>query len=131
MVGQVRRAREGVLDGELIVLLGHPGVVAVLDVVLEVGVVVDLVEGVLLLLVLGELGGLGLFLRLRLGLLDVGFGLFLLGLLGELVEEGVFEQLLVEDFLELEFRQLQQLDRLLQRRRHDQLLRQFEVEFLF
>src|SRR5438270_114855 len=42
-----------------------------------------------------------------------------------------FVELLVEDFLELEFRQLQQLDRLLQRRRHDQLLGEFEVEFLF
>ena len=54
VIGEVGRTRERVLDGELFVLLPHPArVVAVLDVVLEVGVVVDLVEGVLLLLVLG------------------------------------------------------------------------------
>ncbi len=134
VVGQVGGAAERVLEGKLLVLLRHPRVVAVFDVVLEVGVVVDLVEGILLLLggrFLRELGGLGLFLGLGLGLLNVRFGLFLAGLLGELVEERVLQELLVEDFLELEFRQLQQLDRLLQRRRHDQLLREFEMEFLF
>ena len=130
MIGEVRRTGERVLDGELFVLLPHPArVVAVLDVVLEVGVVVDLVEGVLLLL-LRRLGGLRFFLGLRL-FLRFRFGFFLLRFLGRFLEERVFEQLLVEDFLELELRQLQQLDRLLQRRRHDQFLGEFEVKFLF
>ena len=68
---------------------------------------------------------------LGLRFLRLGLGLFLLRFLGRFLEQRVLEQLLVEDFLELELRQLQQLDRLLQRRRHDQLLREFEVEFLF
>ena len=58
-MGEVGLLGERVLDGELFVILPHPRVVAVLDVVLEVGVVVDLVEGVLLLFLL-RLGGLGL-----------------------------------------------------------------------
>ncbi len=129
MIGEVGRPGEGVLDRELLVLLPHPArVVAVLDVVLEVGVVVDLFEGVLLFF-LGRLGGLGLLGILGL-LLRVGLGLFALRFLGRFLEQRVLQQLLVEDFLELELRQLQQLDRLLQRRRHDELLGKFEVEFL-
>ena len=124
MVGQVRRTREGVLDRELLVLLPHPArVVAVLDVVLEVGVVVDLVEGILLLL-RRRLGGFRFFLGLRL-FLRFRFRFFLFRFLGGFLEERIFEQLLVQHFLELELRQLQQLDRLLQRRRHDQFLGEF------
>ena len=125
VIGEVRRTGEGVLDRELLVLLRHPRVVAVLDVVLEVGVVVDLVEGVLLLVLRRVFDRLRRFVGVGLLIGGVGFGLFGLRFFGGFFEERVLEQLLVEDFLELEFRQLQQLDRLLQRRRHDQLLREF------
>jgi hypothetical protein len=112
------------------VFLPHPArVVAVFDVVLEVGVVVDLVEGVFLLLFL-RLDFLRFF-RFVLGLGLFGLRLFGLRLLGGFIEERILEELLVQDFLELELRELQQLDRLLQRRRHDQLLAEFEVKLLF
>ena len=48
-----------------------------------------------------------------------------------LLEDGVLDHLLGQDLFELELGHLQQLDRLLQRRRHDQPLRKPEVEFLF
>ncbi len=47
------------------------------------------------------------------------------------LEHRVFENLLSEGLFELQARQLQQLDRLLQRRRHHQPLRQFQSQFLF
>ena len=48
-----------------------------------------------------------------------------------LVEDRVRDELLVHDVLELQARHLQQLDRLLQRRRHDETLRESQREFLF
>ena len=76
VIGEIGWPGEGVLDRELFVLLGHPGVVAVLDVVLKVGVVVDLVKGVLVFFLL-RLGCFGLFFGLSLVLC---FRLSLVGL---------------------------------------------------
>ena len=130
MIRQVRRPGEDVLERELFVfLLVLARVVGRIEVVLEVGVEVDLVEGVLLLLRRGRVGRCRLlgrrprvFAASPLRRLLVLFLLF---------EERVFDHLLGEDFLELEPGHLQQLDRLLQRRRHDQSLGESEVEFLF
>ena len=119
-----------VSDEYVIVLLPHPRVVAVLDVVLEIGVVVDLVEGVLLFVLFLRLDFLLLVFRFGLLIRRFRFRLFGLRFFGGFFEERILEELLIEDFLELEFRQLQQLDRLLQRRRHDQFLGKSEVEFL-
>jgi hypothetical protein len=79
-------------------LLAHPRVVAVLDVVLEVRVVIDLVEGVFLFVFLLRLDLLGLLLGLV--LLIGGLRLFGLRFFGVFFEERILEQLLVEDFLE-------------------------------
>ncbi len=128
--GRLRAASRAFSSGELLrLLLVLAGVVGGVEVVLEVGVEVDLLERVALLLVrrggvlrgpvLGLPRGLGGRLGLRLDLFLV------------LLEDRVLDQFLGEDFLELQPRHLQQLDRLLQRRRHDQPLRQPEVEFLF
>ncbi len=53
----------------------------------------------------------------------------LLGVL--LVQHRVRDELLVHHVLELQARHLQELDRLLQRRRHDEALRESQREFLF
>jgi hypothetical protein len=47
-----------------------------------------------------------------------------------LLEQRVLDHLLVEQFRQFERRHRQQLDRLLQRRRQNQLLNEFGVEFL-
>jgi len=44
------------------------------------------------------------------------------GVLVDLLEHRILEQLLLDDFLKLEGRELQELDRLLQQRRHDDAL---------
>ena len=125
------RAREDVLERVLLaLLLVLPRVVGRVQVVREVGVEVDLVERVAILL-----GGRGGVDRARAPPPAPGSTrcapparrrfLFLL------LQDRVLDQLLGEDLLELEPRHLQQLDRLLQRRRHHQPLREPEVELLF
>ena len=130
---QPRRPRQDVLEGNLLGLLVLAGVVRRVEVVLEVGVEVDLVERVALLLrrSLRRVARRRSFFRdrfrgraLRGGL---GFGRFFL----LLFEQRVLDHLLRQDFFELQFGHLQQLDRLLQRRRHHQSLGEPKVELLF
>ncbi len=110
--------RERVLDRRKLLHLGRrPRAVAVVEVVAEEVLVVRVVPGV------GLLGG---------GLLGFGLvGLLLLGgleFLGrDLFEQRVLDHLLVQQVGELERRHRQQLDRLLQRRRQNELLNEFGV----
>ena len=121
VIGERRGRRERVLDRrQLLDLRRRPRPVAVVQVVAEEVLVVGVVPGV------------GLFDR---GLRFAGFsGLLLLGrlqLLGrDLFEQRVLDHLLVQQVRKLERRHRQQLDRLLQRRRQNELLNEFCVEFL-
>ena len=127
VLGQALRARQDVLERVLLgLLLVLARVVRRVEIVLEVGVEVDLLERVALLL-----GG-DRRLRGRAGVLVVPRGLDALGLgrLFLLLEDRVLDDFLGQDLLQLEARHLQQLDRLLQRRRHDQPLGESEVELL-
>ena len=125
------------LDGEVVLgpevvvaVLAHRRVAGRLPVLAEVGVEVDVVDRLAVVeLAVGR--GLG---RLLGRLLRRGRRLLLLlGLvpgLGPLLEHRVLGQLLGDQGLELGAGHLQQLDRLLQRRRHHQPLRQLERQFL-
>jgi hypothetical protein len=55
-------------------------------------------------------------------------GFILFRLFRQLVEERILHQMLRQTLLEFQARQLQQLDRLLQLRRHDQFLTETEIE---
>ena len=121
VVGERAGRRERVLDRrQLLDLRRRARAVAVVEVVAEEVLVVGVVPGV------GLFGG---------GL--VGFGLLglllfrRLQLLGRhLFEQRVLDHLLVQQIRQLERRHRQQLDRLLQRRRQNELLNEFGVEFL-
>ena len=127
MVGQRRAPREGRLQRAAIVVRAHPA--AGLGIGVRVAAPVELREPVALLGVPGRLalfGGLGRGGRRELHVLaDLG-GELLLDLAG-LLEDRVLGELLLDDVDELEPRELQQLDRLLQLRRHHQLLGQLEL----
>ena len=121
VIGERAGGRERVLDRrQLLDLRRRARAVAVVEVVAEEVLVVGVVPGV------GLFGG-----RL------VGFGL--LGLLlfsrlqlfgRHLLEQRVLDHLLVQQVGELERRHRQQLDRLLQRRRQNELLNELGVELL-
>ena len=131
VVGEGRGRRQRVLDGgELGDLVGGPRPVALVEVVAEERFVVDLVHRVV---------ALGLGLRLAVGLDGGGFdrrgALFrlVLLLLGSGAFEVLFEQrvlgdLLLEHVRELERGHGQQLDRLLERGRQDELLLELRLE---
>ena len=121
VVRQRTRRRQRVLNRrELLHFLRSPLAVAVVEVVAEEVLVVLIVPGVGLV---GLLLGVWLFLGLR------GLG-WLQFLRGHLLEHGVLDHLLVEQIGELECRHRQQLDRLLKRRRQNELLDEPCVKFL-
>ena len=134
---EARRLREDVLEGDLLALLVLARVVRGVEVLLEVGVEVDLVEGVALLLGRGIAGGSRprrrppRLRRLGFRLRDAPRPPLRRRLLLLLFEERVLDHLLGQDLFELELGHLQQLDGLLQRRRHDEPLREPEIQFLF
>ena len=137
MLGQALGPRERVLQRDLLGVFVLSRVVGAVQVILEIRVEIDFVEGIALLLgrCLRRFGlgrrrfhpgflcrrGLGLGFGRRLGRRRLLF----------LFEQRVLDDFLRENVLKLELRHLQQLDRLLQRRRHDQPLGESEVEFLF
>jgi hypothetical protein len=126
VLGKTLGPRQDVLERELLgLLLVLPRVVRRVEVVFEVGREVDLLERVLFLL--GGSGRLGS----RRSFFGLAGGLGGLGRLLLLLEDGILHDFLGEDLLEFEAGHLQQLDGLLQRRRHDQPLRESEVELLF
>ena len=120
VIGQRAGGRERVLDRrQFLDLRRRPRPVAVVQIVAEEVLVVGVVPRVGLL---GGLLGLRLF-----GLLLLG-GLELLGL--DFLEERVLDHLLIQQISELERGHRQQLDGLLQRRRQNELLNEFCVQFL-
>ena len=122
VVVEVERLGERVLDRRHLGHLGRPHAAlaaAVVEVVLEEALDLDVLERVV-----GALA-LGLGLRLRL-LRDLLAGLGLLE--RHLLEQRVLHHLLLEHLGQLQRRERQQLDRLLQRRRQDQPLRQARGE---
>ena len=111
--------RERVLDRRELLDLGRRArPVAVVEIVAEEVLVVLVVPGVALLLVLL----LFRFLRCRLDRLEFLGRHFL--------EHRVLDHLLIQEFRQLERRHRQELDRLLKRRRQNELLNEFGVEFL-
>ncbi len=123
VVVEVGLAGEAVLDRRLLALLHHRRGAGALPVVAEVGVEVDVLHRLRVVdpvAVDRRLGGRGL-LRLR---------RLVLGDVPGLLEDRVLHQLLREKRVELHAGHLQKLDRLLQRRRHHQLLRQLQGKFL-
>ena len=121
VVGERRRGRERVLDrGQLLDLLLRPRAVALVEVVAEEILVVLVVPGVALR-----------FLRRLLRLLRGGRRLARLEILGgHLLEHRVLDHLLGEQLAELQRGHRQQLDRLLQRWRQNQLLGEPGLQFL-
>ncbi len=124
VVGQRRPGRQGVLDGrQFLDLGGHARAVALVEVFAEeilvvvVFPVVGLALGPLGVLLVGLVGG-----RLCLGGLQV--------LARNLLQQGVLDHLLVQHVGKLERRHRQQLDRLLERRRQNELLREPRLELL-
>jgi hypothetical protein len=122
MVVEVGLPRQAVLDRGLFPLLHHRELAGTLPVITEVGIEVDVLHRLAVVDLLAVGRGLDPLLLARRGLL--------LGDLAGLLEHGVLHQLLRQQGVELHARHLQQLDRLLQRRRHHQLLRQLEGKFL-
>ncbi len=127
VVGERALARQGVLNGrQFLHFLWLPRTIPVVQILAEEVLVVLIVPGIALLLRL----------LLRLGLLGCRcLFLFLLLLLGRLFGRDLFEHrvlnhLLVEQFSQLDRRHRQKLDRLLQRRRQDELLDEPRVKFL-
>ena len=120
VVGERRPRRERVLDRRELLDFGRRArPVAVVEVVAEEVLVVLVVPGVALLLV-GFFSSCFSWCRLdRLKL----FG-------GHFLEHRVLDHLLVEQLRQLERRHRQELDRLLKRRRQNQLLNELGVEFL-
>jgi len=115
VVVEIERLGERVLDRRQLGHLGrpHPPLAAVVEVVLEEALDLDVLQRVVAAL-LGRLGlGLGLDLLGGLGLLD-----------RRLLQERVLHHLLVEHLGQLQGGERQELDRLLQRGRQDQALRQ-------
>ena len=125
MVGQRARGRERVLDGrKFLDFHRHSRAVAAIVQVLaeEVGVVLVVPVGVRPI-------GLGRFGRLGLGGLRLWVHrLNLLG--GHLLEHRILDDFLIQELRELECRHRQELDRLLQRWRQDELLREACLELL-
>ena len=120
VIRERRRGRQRVLDRrQLLDFLRRARAVAVVEVVAEEVLVVGVVPGV------GLVGG-----RLLGGLL----GLLLFGrleLLGrDFFEERVLDHLLVQEIGQLQRGHRQELDRLLERRREDELLNEFGVQLL-
>ena len=128
MPGEILFFRQRVLERRqgLSSFDGRPRRVGAFD-VLEEGIVVDLVERIggfgLGVGALDGRGGLGRG-RLDLGALDDR------GLLERLLENGVLGELLLDLVQQLELRHLEQLDRLLERRRHDEPLAHPHAESL-
>ena len=122
VVGQRRAGRERVLDRrQLLDLLRRARAVAVVQVVAEEVLVVGVVPGV-------GLVGLGLELALFFGGRGHVGGLEVLG--RDLFEQRVLDDLLVEEVGEFQGRHWQQLDRLLERRRQNQLLCELRLKLL-
>ena len=120
VIGERARRRERVLDRRELLDLGRGArAVAVVEVVAEEVLVVGVVPGVGLSAGCLSAGLLRLLLLGRLELLGRDF-----------LEQRVLDHLLVQQVGQLERRHRQQLDRLLQRRRQDELLNEFGVEFL-
>ena len=121
VVGERGRRRERVLDRRQLLDLGRlREPVAVVEVVAEEILVVGVVPGVAFLG--GRLVGSGFSGALLFGRLQ---------LLGrDLFEQRVLHHLLVQQLGQLERRHRQQLDRLLERRRQDELLNESGMEFL-
>ncbi len=115
------RGRERVLDRrQLLHFLRRLGAVAVVEILAEEVLVVLIVPGVGLVRLLI---GLGFFRRLG------GFGgLQLLG--RHFLQHRVLDHLLIEEIRQFQRRHRQQLDRLLKRRRQNQLLDELCMEFL-
>ena len=120
VVGQRGRGGEGVLDRrELLDFLRRPRPVPVVEIVAEEILVVLVVPGIGLLLLGWLLGLLGHGGRL---------GLHVLG--RNLLEQRVLDHLLRQQFAQFEGGHRQQLDRLLQRWRENELLDELRVKFL-
>ena len=110
------------IGGQLLDLLRRVGTIAVVEVI---------AEEVLVVAVVPVVGLLGLLRLLGLGLLRRGGGVGLLQVLGrDLLEQRVLDHLLVEQVGQLQRRHRQQLDRLLQRWRQNELLNELGVKFL-
>jgi hypothetical protein len=122
MIRERARRRERVLDWrQLFDFRRRAGPVAVVEILAEEVLVVRVVPAV------GALDVGFVFGRLLLGRLRFG-GLLLFDRL--LLEHRVLDHLVVQQILQLERRHWQQLDRLLQRWRQNQLLNEFGVKFL-
>jgi hypothetical protein len=120
MVGERGGRRQRVLDRRQLLDLGRrPRPIAVVQVIAEEVLVVLVVPAV------------GLFLVGRFLLLLFRCGLDRLELLGgNFLQHRVLDHFLVEELRQLERRHGQELDRLLQRRRQNQLLDELGVKFL-
>jgi hypothetical protein len=127
MVVEVRLARQRVLERRRLARFPFAaGEAVVLPRLAEIGLERDLLQR----LAIGQLLGFRLLGRRLDSFGRRGALLLLRDLLLDLLEDRVCLELLRHDGLELHARHLQQLDRLLQRRRHDQPLRKLEGEFL-
>jgi hypothetical protein len=126
VVGEMGLRRRDLLERRLVLGLVLPRAahrfVAVFEIA-EEGAVVEVFVVALGVLADGDLAlGIGRRLFLLLELLRRG---------GGFLERGILDELLGDLLLELELRQLEQLDRLLELRRDDQLLHQPRLESLF